>query len=99
MSAARPPEGARTAAEGEGVPSLAAPGRRLIDIQGVAQNFKTARGLFPAMRVIPLGIALVESVTLIGQSGCRKSTLLILIAGLATPTNGVLLCANKEIKG
>ncbi|MCW8224365.1 ABC transporter ATP-binding protein, partial [Verminephrobacter eiseniae] len=52
MSAARPPEGARTAAEGEGVPSLAAPGRRFIDIQGVAQNFKTARGLFPALRDI-----------------------------------------------
>ncbi|WP_265307329.1 ABC transporter ATP-binding protein [Verminephrobacter eiseniae] len=99
MSAARPPEGARTAAEGEGVPSLAAPGRRFIDIQGVAQNFKTARGLFPALRDIHLGIALGEFVTLIGHSGCGKSTLLNLIAGLATPTDGVLLCANKEIKG
>ncbi|HEX5805946.1 MAG TPA: ABC transporter ATP-binding protein, partial [Macromonas sp.] len=30
---------------------------------------------------------------------CGKSTLLNLIAGLTTPTNGVLLCADREISG
>ena len=37
--------------------------------------------------------------SLIGHSGCGKSTLLNLISGLATPTAGALLCANKEITG
>ena len=72
---------------------------KYIDISGVAQTFKTAKGLFPALRDINLSVSKGEFVTLIGHSGCGKSTLLNLIAGLTTPTEGVLLCANKEIKG
>ena len=40
-----------------------------------------------------------EFIALIGHSGCGKSTLLNLIAGLAQPTQGTLICANKEITG
>ncbi len=72
---------------------------KYIDIQGVAQTFKTAKGLFPALRDIDLTVAKGEFIALIGHSGCGKSTLLNLIAGLTTPTEGVLLCANREIAG
>ena len=72
---------------------------KFIEIHGVEQTFRTAKGLFPALRDIHLTIAKGEFVALIGHSGCGKSTLLNLIAGLTTPTNGALLCANKEIKG
>jgi len=72
---------------------------KYIDIQGVEQTFKTKKGLFPALRDINLTVAKGEFVALIGHSGCGKSTLLNLIAGLTTPTEGVLLCADKEIKG
>lgn len=72
---------------------------KFIEVQGIEQTFKTAKGLFPALRDINLSIAKGEFVALIGHSGCGKSTLLNLIAGLTTPTAGVLLCANKEIKG
>jgi nitrate/nitrite transport system ATP-binding protein len=72
---------------------------KYIEIQNVAQSFKTKKGLFPALRDVNLTVAKGEFVTLIGHSGCGKSTLLNLIAGLTMPTEGTLLCANREIAG
>ena len=72
---------------------------KFIEIQNVAQTFKTKKGSFPALRDINLTVAKGEFVTLIGHSGCGKSTLLNLIAGLTRPTEGHLLCANREIAG
>ena len=72
---------------------------KFIEISGVEQTFKTRKGMFPALREIHLTVAKGEFVALIGHSGCGKSTLLNLIAGLTLPTQGVLLCANREIAG
>src|SRR5215213_8360820 len=72
---------------------------RYIQVHGVEQSFKTAKGPFVALRDINLSVAKGEFVALIGHSGCGKSTLLNLIAGLTRPTRGVLLCADKEIAG
>jgi nitrate/nitrite transport system ATP-binding protein len=72
---------------------------KYIEIQGVEQTFKTKKDNFPALRDINLTVANGEFVTLIGHSGCGKSTLLNLIAGLTVPTEGVLLCADREIAG
>jgi nitrate/nitrite transport system ATP-binding protein len=72
---------------------------KFIQVENIEQTFKTKKGLFPALRDINLTIAKGEFVTLIGHSGCGKSTLLNLIAGLTTPTAGVLLCAGREIAG
>ena len=72
---------------------------KFIDIVGVEQTFKTKNGPFCALRDIDLTVAKGEFVALIGHSGCGKSTLLNLIAGLTTPTEGHLLCANREIAG
>jgi nitrate/nitrite transport system ATP-binding protein len=72
---------------------------KFIDIVGVEQTFKTKKGPFCALRDINLTVAKGEFVALIGHSGCGKSTLLNLIAGLTTPTQGHLLCDNREING
>jgi nitrate/nitrite transport system ATP-binding protein len=72
---------------------------KFIDISGVEQVFKTKKGPFCALRDINLSVAKGEFVALIGHSGCGKSTLLNLIAGLTMPTQGHLLCANREIAG
>ncbi len=72
---------------------------KYIQIQGVEQTFQTKKGPFVALQGIDLSVAKGEFVALIGHSGCGKSTLLNLIAGLTTPTQGTLLCANREIAG
>ena len=72
---------------------------KYIQIEGVEQAFKTPKGRFVALQGINLTVAKGEFVALIGHSGCGKSTLLNLIAGLTKPTEGVLLCANREIAG
>ena len=72
---------------------------KYIEISGVEQTFKTKKGPFCALKKVNLNVAKGEFVALIGHSGCGKSTLLNLIAGLTIPTQGVLLCANREIAG
>jgi nitrate/nitrite transport system ATP-binding protein len=72
---------------------------KYIEISGVEQTFKTKKGQFCALQNVNLNVAKGEFVALIGHSGCGKSTLLNLIAGLTIPTQGVLLCANREIAG
>ena len=72
---------------------------KYLQIQGVAQSFKTQKGVFQALRDIDLNVAKGEFVALIGHSGFGKSTLLNLIAGLTQPTEGNLICANREIAG
>lgn len=72
---------------------------KFVRIEYVGQSFDTRNGPFVALRDINLHIAQGEFISLIGHSGCGKSTLLNLIAGLARPTDGVLLCAEKEITG
>ncbi|HYW57564.1 MAG TPA: ABC transporter ATP-binding protein [Polaromonas sp.] len=72
---------------------------KYIEIQGVEQTFKTKKGPFCALKNINLTVAKGEFVALIGHSGCGKSTLLNLLAGLTMPTQGSLICANREIAG
>ena len=70
-----------------------------IDIRNAEMVFNTKKGRFHALRDINLGIEKGEFIALIGHSGCGKSTLLNLIAGLLLPSEGGLICDNKEIAG
>ena len=72
---------------------------KYVQIENVQMKFNTKQGPFIALRDIDLKIDPGEFITLIGHSGCGKSTLLNLIAGLLLPSEGVMLCANREITG
>ena len=70
-----------------------------IQIQGVDMVYKTRKGPFKALEGINLDIRRGEFISLIGHSGCGKSTLLNLVAGLLRPSQGALLCDQREIAG
>ncbi len=72
---------------------------RYVQVENVQMSFETRQGLYVALKDVNLNIARGEFITLIGHSGCGKSTLLNLIAGLLMPTDGILLCADREIAG
>ena len=71
----------------------------IIQVQAVSQRFSTASGEFLALQNVSFDIHEGETVSLIGHSGCGKSTLLNLIAGITLPTEGGLICDNREIAG
>jgi nitrate/nitrite transport system ATP-binding protein len=71
----------------------------VLKIEGVGMTFATKRGPFVALRDIDLEVPRGQFVSLIGHSGCGKSTLLNLVAGLTTPTAGVLLLDDRELNG
>lgn len=72
---------------------------KYVQMEGVSMVFNTKRGPFAALQNIDLTIRKGEFVSIIGHSGCGKSTVLNLIAGLLMPTEGVMLCAGREIAG
>ena len=74
-------------------------GKPMLQINDVGMTFPTKRGPFIALRDISLDVERGEFVSLIGHSGCGKSTLLNLVSGLTTPTAGVLLLDDRELKG
>ncbi|MDC4227518.1 MAG: ATP-binding cassette domain-containing protein [Candidatus Manganitrophus sp.] len=70
-----------------------------LEISRIGKTFDGANGVYPAVQGIDLKIRKGEFVTLIGHSGCGKSTLLSMVAGLITPTEGVIVLEGKEIDG
>ena len=69
---------------------------RLID---VSQTFPTRSGSVEALRKIDLTVGEGEFVAVIGRSGCGKSTMLRLIAGLVHASSGDLTIAGARVTG
>ncbi|MET1077729.1 MAG: ABC transporter ATP-binding protein [Pseudomonas sp.] len=72
---------------------------KFVELTQVSKDFETKQGRFQALADVTLSIARGEFVSLIGHSGCGKSTVLNLIAGLLEPSSGGLICNGREIDG
>ena len=70
---------------------------RYVQLENVNMSFVTKKGVFNALNNISIDIKEGEFVSIIGHSGCGKSTVLNLIAGLLEPTSGHLFCAGREV--
>jgi nitrate/nitrite transport system ATP-binding protein len=67
-----------------------------IEIKNVSVSFKTSKGIYTAVENISLSVKKGEIVSLIGHSGCGKSTVMGTISGMVKPTSGEVY-ANEEI--
>lgn len=68
-----------------------------LDISGVSIEFPTPNGPFKALDNVNLKISKGEFISLIGHSGCGKSTVLNIVAGLYQATEGGVILKGKEV--
>ncbi|WP_435237159.1 ABC transporter ATP-binding protein [Psychromonas sp. PT13] len=69
----------------------------LLDISHIDMVFPTPSGDFTALKDVSLQIKKGEFVSLIGHSGCGKSTVLNVVAGLYKASKGGVILGNKEV--
>ncbi len=69
----------------------------ILDISQVDMEFHTQQTSFTALKEVNLKISKGEFVSLIGHSGCGKSTVLNIVAGLYQATRGGVILNGKEV--
>ena len=70
-----------------------------LHIDHVTMNFPTPTGEFCALDDVNFVINKGEYISIIGHSGCGKSTVLNIIAGLLEASQGGIVLENKQING
>ncbi|MFD3165535.1 ABC transporter ATP-binding protein [Herpetosiphon sp. NSE202] len=86
---------ARTSVNSTILPMEAAP---LLEISGVGKNYPSGQGQINILREIDLTIQSGEFISFIGHSGCGKSSLLNMIAGLTSISTGTMVFDGKPIQ-
>jgi nitrate ABC transporter ATP-binding subunit len=70
---------------------------RYLELRDLTVSFETLRGRYTAVKNINLTIARGQIVSLIGHSGCGKSTILNAIGGLVQPSAGEVILGGVAI--
>jgi len=70
---------------------------KYLEISKVGIDFPTPNGPYTALKDVDFHIQEGEFVSIIGHSGCGKSTVLNIIAGLYQATNGGVILDGKEV--
>jgi nitrate/nitrite transport system ATP-binding protein len=68
-----------------------------LELSKVGIEFSTESGVFRALEDVSIKINKGEFITLIGHSGCGKSTVLNIVAGLLSSTEGGVILSGKEV--
>ena len=72
-------------------------GEAEIELRGVSKRYRSRDRETLALTGIDLGIRRQEFVALVGQSGCGKTTMLRILAGLIQPTTGDVAIARRPL--
>lgn len=71
--------------------------RAFLELSGVSIEFSSRGGSFRALDNVNLKIGKGEFVSVIGHSGCGKSTVLNIVAGLYQATEGGAILQGREV--
>jgi iron(III) transport system ATP-binding protein len=69
----------------------------ILSIEGLTKRY--SRGAMPAVADVDLRVESGEVMAVVGESGCGKTTLLRLVAGLETPDEGVIRIRGATVAG
>ncbi|NDE05756.1 MAG: ABC transporter ATP-binding protein, partial [Flavobacteriia bacterium] len=67
-----------------------------LSVEGLSKSFNPSKPVFEGVN---FGIARGEFVCIIGHSGCGKTTILNVLAGLDQATSGVVIMDGREVIG
>ena len=70
-----------------------------LELWDLTKSYPSPQGEAVIVKNISFKFRKGEFVTIIGHSGCGKSTILMMVAGLSTVTAGGIILAGKELKG
>jgi nitrate/nitrite transport system ATP-binding protein len=70
-----------------------------VEAENLSKRFKTKQGDLTVFENANFGIEKGEFVCIIGHSGCGKSTILNVLAGLDSATDGVVFMDGREVSG
>ena len=70
-----------------------------LEISQLSKSYPSAKGTAVIVENFNLSVRKGEFIALIGHSGCGKSTVLSMLAGLTDVTSGGVILANKEVTG
>ncbi|AUX32948.1 MULTISPECIES: ABC transporter ATP-binding protein [Sorangium] len=73
--------------------------KKYLEIWNVTKTFPTPNGPAVVVRNFDLNLRKGEFLSLIGHSGCGKSTVLSMVAGLSEITSGGIVLAGRQIHG
>jgi len=73
--------------------------RDFVTMSNLAKSYPTATGSASIVRDFNLKIRRGELISIIGHSGCGKSTVLSMVAGLTDITSGAVIVDGREIDG
>ncbi len=73
--------------------------KNFVSVEGLSKRYRSKSEDLIVFEDVNIGIDKGEFVCIIGHSGCGKSTILNVLAGLDEPSTGAIIMDGKEVKG
>ncbi len=70
---------------------------QFLRVEGLAKSYASGRDAVPVFENVDFGISRGEFVCIIGHSGCGKTTILNILAGLEQPSAGYVFMDGREV--